>query len=108
IKEMIKYKGHSVYPREVEEVLYEHPAVLECCVIGVENPIKGEDIKACIVLREKYKDKVSEQEIINWAKENIAAYMYPRIVEFVSNLPKSPAGKVLRRRLRENETKKKK
>ncbi len=108
IKDMIKYKGHSVYPREVEEVLYEHPAVLECCVIGVENPIKGEDIKACIVLREKYKDKVSEQEIINWAKENIAAYMYPRIVEFVSNLPKSPAGKVLRRRLRENETKKKK
>ena len=103
IKDLIKYKGHSVYPRTVEEVLYEHPAVLECCVIGVEDPIKGEDIKAFIILREKYKDKVSEQEIINWAKENIATYMYPRIVKFVSNLPKSPAGKVLRRRLRENE-----
>jgi len=103
IKDMIKYKGHSVYPRAVEEVLYEHPAVLECCVIGVEDPIKGEDIKAFIVLRNKFKDKVSEQEILNWVKENIATYMYPRIVKFVSNLPKSPAGKVLRRKLRENE-----
>ncbi|MFX1521439.1 MAG: AMP-binding protein [Promethearchaeota archaeon] len=108
IKDMIKYKGHSVYPREVEEVLYEHPAVLECCVIGVQDPIKGEDIKAYIVLHNEYKDKVSELEIINWSKEKIAAYRYPRIIEFVNQLPKSPAGKILRRKLRENERKKKK
>ncbi|MFX0210827.1 MAG: long-chain fatty acid--CoA ligase [Candidatus Hodarchaeota archaeon] len=105
IKDMIKYKGHSVYPREVEEVLFEHPAVLECCVVGVEDPIKGENIKVYIVLREQFEDKISEQEIINWAKENMTAYKYPRIVEFVKDLPKSPAGKVLRRRLRENEGK---
>ncbi len=108
IKDMIKYKGHSVYPREVEEVLYEHPAVLECCVIGVQDPIKGEDIKAFIVLQDEYKDKISDQEIINWTKDKIAAYMYPRIIEFVNNLPKSPAGKILRRKLRENEIKNKK
>ncbi len=108
IKDMIKYKGHSVYPREVEEVLYEHPAVLECCVIGVQDPIKGEDIKACIILQDEFKDRISEQEIINWSKDKIAAYMYPRIIEFVNNLPKSPAGKVLRRKLRENEERKKK
>lgn len=103
IKDMIKYKGHSVFPREVEEVLYEHPSVLECCVISVKDPTLSENIKAFIVLREEYKDNVKEQEIIDWAKENIAAYMYPRIVEFVDSLPKSPAGKVLKRRLRENE-----
>lgn len=103
IKDMIKYKGHSVYPREVEEVLYEHPAVLECCVIGVQDPIKGEDIKAYIILQDEYKDKISEQEIINWSKEKIAAYCYPRIIEFVNELPKSPAGKILRRKLQENE-----
>ena len=108
IKDLIKYKGHSVYPRDVEEVLYEHPAVLECCVIGVQDPIKGEDIKACIVLQDKYKDNISEQEILNWTKEKIAAYMYPRIIEFVNDLPKSPAGKILRRKLREDEGKNKK
>ncbi len=100
IKDMIKYKGHSVYPREVEKVLHEHPAVLDCAVIGVKHPIKSEDIKAFIVLRDKYKEKVNEQEIINWTKKNIAAYMYPRIIEFVDNLPKSPAGKVLKRKLK--------
>lgn len=105
IKDMIKYKGYSVFPREVEEVLYEHPSVLECCVIGVKDPILGEKIKVLIVLREEYKNKVKEQEIIDWSKENLAAYMYPRIVEFVDSLPKSPAGKVLKRRLREREEK---
>ncbi|KKL89208.1 hypothetical protein LCGC14_1917010, partial [marine sediment metagenome] len=105
IKDMIKYKGYSVFPREVEEVIYEHPSVLECCVIGVKDPILGENIKVLIVLREEYKNKVKEQEIIDWSKENLAAYMYPRIVEFVDSLPKSPAGKVLKRRLREREEK---
>ncbi len=108
VKDMIKYKGHSVYPREVEEVLYEHPSVLECCVIGVEDPIKGKDIKACIILREEYKNKVTVQEIIDWTRENLAAYKYPRIVEFVDSLPKSPVGKTLKRLLREKEEKRKK
>jgi long-chain acyl-CoA synthetase len=106
VKDLIKYKGHSVYPREVEEVLYEHPAVQECSVIGVKDPIKGEEIKAYIIVRKEYIGKITEQEIINWSKENLAAYKYPRIVEFVRTLPKSAIGKVLRRSLREKEDKK--
>ncbi len=106
IKDLIKYKGHSVYPREIEEVLYEHPAILECSVIGVKDPVKGEDIKAYIILKKEYKGKVTEQEIIDWSKENLAAYKYPRIVDFVRSLPKSPVGKILRRTLREEAAKK--
>ncbi|MHA1651136.1 MAG: long-chain-fatty-acid--CoA ligase [Candidatus Helarchaeota archaeon] len=105
-KDLIKYKGHSVYPREIEEILYEHPAVLECTVIGVKDPERGENIKAYIILQPDYKGKITEQEIIEWAKENMAAYKYPRIVEFVGSLPKSAVGKILRRVLREEEAKK--
>jgi long-chain acyl-CoA synthetase len=107
VKDLIKYKGHSVYPREIEEVLYEHPAVAECSVVGVKDPTKGEDIKAYIILHKEYRNKITEQEIIEWSKENLAAYKYPRIVEFVRSLPKSAIGKVLRRSLREKEEKKK-
>ncbi|MFX1392470.1 MAG: AMP-binding protein [Promethearchaeota archaeon] len=107
IKDLIKYKGHSVYPREIEEVLHEHPAVQECSVIGIEDPVKGEDIKAFILIKKELKGKVTEQDIIDFAKENLAAYKYPRIVEFVRSLPKSAVGKVLRRSLREKEEKRK-
>lgn len=108
IKDLIKYKGHSVYPREIEEVLHEHPAVQECSVIGVRDPVKGEDIKAFIIIKKEMKGKVTEQDIIDFAKENLAAYKYPRIVEIVRSLPKSAVGKVLRRSLREKEEKRKK
>jgi len=106
IKDLIKYKGHSVYPREIEEILYEHPAILECTVIGVKDPEKGENIKAFIILRPEYKGKITEQEIIDWAKEHMAAYKYPRIVEFIASFPKTAVGKILRRELREKEEKK--
>ena len=106
IKDLIKYKGHSVYPREIEEVLYEHPAIQECAVIGVPDPMKGEDIKAFIILKKESKGKVTEQDIIDFAKENLAAYKYPREVQFVRSLPKSGVGKILRRTLREKEKKK--
>jgi long-chain acyl-CoA synthetase len=106
IKDLIKYKGHSVYPREIEEVLYEHPAIQECAVIGVPHPVKGEDIKAFIILKKESKGKVTEQDIIDFAKENLAAYKYPREVQFVRSLPKSGVGKILRRTLREKEKKK--
>lgn len=107
IKDMIKYKGHSVYPREIEEVLYEHPAILECSVFGVPEPVKGEEIVAHITLKPEFKGKISEDEIFNWAKENMAAYKYPRIIKIVRNLPKSAVGKVLRRVLREKAEKRK-
>ena len=106
VKDMIKYKGHSVYPREIEEVLYEHPAIQECAVIGVKDPEKGENIMVHIIVKEDYKDKITKQEIIDWSKENMAAYKYPRIVKFVRSLPKSAVGKVLRRVIREKEAKK--
>ncbi|MFX0010751.1 MAG: AMP-binding protein [Candidatus Hermodarchaeota archaeon] len=103
VKDMIKYKGHSVYPREIEEILYEHPAILECAVIGVSDPIKGEEIMAHIILKPEYKDKITEEDIINWSKDNMAAYKYPRIIKFVRSLPKSAVGKILRRVIREKE-----
>lgn len=106
LKDLIKYKGHSVYPREIEEVLYEHPAILECAVVGVEDPERGENIMAHIILNKEFKGKISEQEIIDWTKENMAAYKYPRIVKFVRSLPKTAVGKVLRRVIREKEAKK--
>jgi long-chain acyl-CoA synthetase len=106
VKDMIKYKGHSVYPREIEEVLYEHPAIQECAVIGVKDLERGENIMAHIILKPDYTGKITEEEIITWSKENMAAYKYPRTVKFVRSLPKSAVGKVLRRMIRDKEAKK--
>jgi long-chain acyl-CoA synthetase len=106
VKDMIKYKGHSVYPREIEEVLYEHPAIQECAVVGIKDPERGENIMAHIILKKEYKGKITEQEIIDWSREQMAAYKYPRIVKFVRSLPKSAVGKVLRRVIRDKEAKK--
>ncbi|MEM2959133.1 MAG: long-chain fatty acid--CoA ligase [Candidatus Jordarchaeaceae archaeon] len=102
-KDIIKYKGHSVYPREIEEVIFEHPAVLECAVIGIPDPEAGENIKAYISLKPDYKGKITEEEMKNWIKERVAAYKYPRYVEFIDVIPKTIVGKVLRRALRERE-----
>lgn len=105
-KDLIKYKGYSVYPREVEEVLYKHPAVKEAAVIGVPDPEVGEQIKAFVVLKDEFKGKVKEEEIIEFVKTQIAPYKYPRIVEFRDSLPKSAVGKILRKVLRDEEIKK--
>ena len=78
---------------------------MECSVIGVKDPEKGENIKAFIIPTPEYKDKITEAEIIEWAKENMAAFKYPRSIEFVSKLPKSAVGKILRRVLREKDSK---
>ncbi len=96
-KELIKCSGYSVFPTEVEELLYKHPAVAEAAVIGVQDPYRGESPKAFIVLKSDYKTKINETDIIDWAKENMAAYKRPRMVEFREELPKSGAGKILRR-----------
>ncbi|MHA1378042.1 MAG: AMP-binding protein [Candidatus Helarchaeota archaeon] len=105
-KEMIKYKGYRILPFEVEDTLYEHPDILEAAVIGIPDDIVGEKIKAFVKLKPESKGKVTEQDIIEWAKENMAGYKYPREVEFVGFIPKSPVGKVLRRAFREQELKK--
>ena len=104
-KEMIKYKGYRILPFEVENTLYEHPDILEAAVIGIPDDVVGEKIKAFIRLKPESKGKVTEEQIIEWAKENMAGYKYPREVEFVGAIPKSPVGKVLRRAFREKELK---
>jgi long-chain acyl-CoA synthetase len=103
-KDLIKYKGYSVYPRELEDVLYEHPAVKLCGVIGKPKPIVGEIPKAFIVLKEGA--EVTEEEIIRFVRERVAAYKAIREVEFRKELPLSLVGKVLRRKLREEELEK--
>jgi long-chain acyl-CoA synthetase len=102
-KELIKCSGFSVFPTEVEALLYRHPAVAEVAVIGISDPYRGEAPKAFIVLRPEYKGKIKEEEIVEWTKDNMAAYKRPRMVEFRDELPKSGAGKMLRRILGEEE-----
>jgi long-chain acyl-CoA synthetase len=105
-KDVIKYKGHSVYPREIEEVLLQHEAILDVALIGIPDPEVGENIKAFVVLKPQFKGKVREDDILAWCKERMAAYKYPRHIEFRESLPRSLIGKVLRRVLREEEAKK--
>jgi acyl-CoA synthetase (AMP-forming)/AMP-acid ligase II len=102
-KDLIKASGFSVFPAEVENFLYGHPAVKEVAVVGVPDPYRGENIKAFIVLKPEYQNQVQAEEIIAWCREKMAAYKYPRIVEFVEELPKTASGKVLKRVLRERE-----
>ncbi|MEM3562357.1 MAG: long-chain fatty acid--CoA ligase [Candidatus Jordarchaeaceae archaeon] len=103
-KDIIKYKGHSVYPRELEEVLFTHEAIMDAAVIGVPDPDVGEQIKAYVVLKPEYKGKVTEDDILYWCKEHMAAFKYPRYLQIVDYLPKSMVGKTLRRVLREQES----
>ncbi len=101
-KDIIKYKGYKVMPREVEEKLYEHPAILEAGVVSAPDPNIGETIKAYVVLKPEYKDgKITERDILEWAKERLAGYKYPRKIEFLNVLPRTTVGKIFRRKLRE-------
>jgi long-chain acyl-CoA synthetase len=96
-KDMIIASGYNVYPRDVEEVLYEHPDVLECCVAGVPDPYRGETVKAYIVQRPGA--EVSTEALDAFCRERLAAFKVPRVYEFRESLPKSAVGKVLRRLL---------
>jgi len=98
-KDLIIRGGYNVYPREVEEVLYEHPAVAEAAVIGVPHPEWGEEVAAAVAL--KAGAGASEQELIDFVKERIAAYKYPRQIWIVESLPKTATGKILRREVAE-------
>jgi long-chain acyl-CoA synthetase len=100
-KDLIKYKDYSVYPREIEDVLYEHPAVKLCAVIGKPDPVAGEVPKAFIALKEGM--AVSAEEIMAFVNGKVAPYKAIREVEFRKELPISSAGKVLRRLLVEEE-----
>lgn len=104
LKRMINASGFKVWPAEVEAMMYAHPAILECCVIGAHDPHRGETVKALVVLRDGQKGRVAAQDIIDWAHARMAAYKSPRIVEFVTALPKSGTGKVQWRELQEQES----
>jgi long-chain acyl-CoA synthetase len=97
-KDMINASGYKVWPREVEDVLYQHPAVREAAVVGVPDPYRGETVKAYISLRPGA--DTDPGELAMYCKERLAAYKYPRQVEILPDLPKTASGKILRRELR--------
>ena len=98
VKDMINVSGFKVFPREVEEVLFDHPAVAEAAVLGLPDPVKGEVVRACVVVRPGL--TVTAGELIERCRARVAAYKVPAVVEFVSALPKSPTGKILKKELR--------
>ena len=104
LKRMINASGFKVWPAEVEMLMFKHPAIQEACIISTQDAYRGESVKAVVVLRAEARGNTSEADIINWCKDNMAAYKYPRVVQFVDALPKSGSGKVMWRALQEAET----
>jgi long-chain acyl-CoA synthetase len=100
-RDLIKYKGYSVFARHVEEVLFQHPQIKAAGVVGVPDPKVGQLIKAYVVLQSEARGKISEEDIIEYCRENMAHYKVPNIIEFRGELPKTDVGKVSRRELRE-------
>jgi fatty-acyl-CoA synthase len=103
LKRMINASGFKVWPSEVELLLFKCPAVQEACIISAKDAYRGETVKAVIVLRTEARGRTAPEDIIAWAREHMAAYKVPRIVEFVDTLPKSGSGKVMWRLLQERE-----
>jgi long-chain acyl-CoA synthetase len=98
-KDMINVGGYKVWPREIEDTLYEHEQVMEAASVGIPDEYRGETVKAFVALKEE--DAVTEEELIEFCKERMADYKYPRQIEFLDEIPKTPTGKFLRRELRE-------
>lgn len=105
-KDMIIASGFNIYPREIEEVLYQHPAVIESIVIGVPDEYRGETVKAFVTV--KPNSSVTEADIYEFCRERLAAYKVPKLIEFRDQLPKSAVGKLLKRELVEEERQKRK
>ena len=105
LKRMINASGFKVWPAEVEALLFRNPSVQEACIIAARDAYRGETVKAVVVLRTEARGKTTEQDIIDWAHEQMAAYKVPRLVEFVDVLPKSGSGKVMWRLLQDEEAK---
>ena len=106
LKRMINASGFKVWPAEVEALLYAHPDVQEACVIGALDGYRGETVKAVIVLKNGSREKISAKDITEWARERMAAFKVPRVVQFVDELPKTATGKILWRKLQEEENRK--
>jgi fatty-acyl-CoA synthase len=106
LKRMINAAGFKVWPAEVEAMLYAHPAIQEACVIAARDAYRGETVKAVVVLKKEEREKVQPEDITAWARDNMAAFKVPRLVEFVEQLPKTATGKILWRELQEKENRK--
>lgn len=106
VKRMINASGFKVWPTEVESYLYKHPAIQQAVVVGVPDPRRGESVKAFVILNDGYEGKISEDEIIEWSKQHMAAYKYPREVEFRTQFPMTSSGKILWRQLQQEEKEK--
>ena len=103
LKRMINASGFKVWPAEVEALMFQHPAIAEACVIASHDAYRGETVKAVVVLRASHVGQVREQDVIDWCREHMAVYKAPRLVQFVTTLPKSGSGKVMWRQLQEQE-----
>ena len=103
LKRMINASGFKVWPAEVEALMFKHPAIQEACIISAQDTYRGETVKAVVVLRASHKDSTTEQDIIQWCRDNMAVYKAPTQVQFVDALPKSGSGKVMWRALQEAE-----
>ena len=101
LKRMINASGYKVWPAEVEAMMYRHPAIRECCIISAKDDYRGETVKAVVVLKDGV--SLTSEDLIQWAREQMAAYKVPRLVAFVDALPKSATGKVMWRQLQEAE-----
>ncbi|MGC5328551.1 AMP-binding protein [Brevibacillus sp. SYSU BS000544] len=106
VKELIKCSGYSVFPEEVEQILLRHPAIVSAAVIGVPDPVRGESVKAFVLIKPEHQGTITAEEIISWSKEKMANYKYPRFVEIRHSLPMTGAGKLLRRVLVDEEKQK--
>ena len=103
-KDMIIASGYNVYPREIDEILFQHPKILEACSIGVPDPYRGETVKAYVVV--KPGETLTAEEVIQYSREKLAVYKAPKMVEFIDALPKSAVGKILRKEVKDMDRKK--
>jgi long-chain acyl-CoA synthetase len=101
-KDMIIASGFNIYPNEIDDILFEHPKVLEACTIGVPDEYRGETVKAFVVCKQG--ETISEDELIEYCRTKLAAYKVPKKIDFIDELPKTAIGKFLRRELRERES----
>ncbi|MCK7544374.1 long-chain fatty acid--CoA ligase [Marinobacter bryozoorum] len=106
VKRMINASGFKVWPSEVESMMYQHPSIHEVCIISAPHEKRGETVKAVVVLTPEGEGSTTEEDIVAWCREQMAAYKVPSEVQFVSELPKSPTGKLMWRALQEEEWKK--
>jgi fatty-acyl-CoA synthase len=103
LKRMINVSGYKVWPAEVENVMYRHPAIHEACIVGVPDAQRGERVVGLVVLKPEHRGLLSEQALIDWGRDNMAVYKAPRAIRFLDSLPKSGAGKILWRELQDQE-----